>query len=134
MAEETIYEVPQLVTLYCYVNKETDVVEAIMSFDIFGIGKREDKTWKDVKQTDPDLVNYLNSNNYRTFKIDWGKEPIIDADPKDEAAWEHQLVAAWDAGQSLTADDLSKYADEITYEAVPQDPSIAKRNEEDFSG
>jgi hypothetical protein len=133
MAEEFIYEVPQLVTLYCYVNKETNEVEAIMTFDIFGMGKREDKAWKNIEQTDPELVNYLNSNNYRTFKIDWDKEPIIDADPKDEAAWEHQLVAAWDAGKTITVDDLNRYADEITYEAVPQDPSIAARNKEDFS-
>lgn len=116
MAEDTLYASPELVSLYCYVNKETDAVEAILSFDLFGIASRQEGTWKSLSRTDPDLVNYLNSGNYDIYKIDWDKEPIIDADPADESAWEHQLVQAWDNEEALVSGDLEKYAHKIAVE------------------
>jgi hypothetical protein len=136
MADESIYEVPKLFSIYLYVGKESDKVEAIMGYTIFGLSNRKDSRWMPVKQTDPIIEEFINSNNYRTFEVDWSKEPIIDADPKDEAAWEHQLVAAWDAGQPLTSEDMAKYADEVTFEVSPRDPEVVKEEEaedEEFS-
>lgn len=116
MAEDNLYASPELISLYCYVNKETDTVEAILSFDIFGIGSRLEGVWKPISRTDPDLLNYLNSGTYRVFKIDWDKEPITGADPADESAWDHQLVQAWDNEETLMSGDLDKYAHEINVE------------------
>lgn len=110
MAENTSkYAETELVSLYCYVDKGTGAVKAIISFNLFGTAIREDNDWKFTPRTSEELVEYLNGD-YDVWKIDWEKEPIIDADPKDFEAAEHQLVKAWDSGESITEEDLQKYA------------------------
>ena len=116
MAEDTKYADSELVSLYCYVNKDTGIVDAILTFNLFGNAIRKNSEWDLVPRTDPELVGYLNSEDYDVWKIDWDKEPIIGADPANDSEWEHQLVAAWDNGEKLQASDLEKYAHKINVE------------------
>ena len=71
---------------------------------------RVDGEWDIVSREDPPIADYLNNEKYDVWKIDWDKEPIIDADPADENAWEHQLVQAWDKGEPIDAKLLEIYA------------------------
>lgn len=133
MAEQTLDNPSDMITLYCYVNKETDLVEAIVAYSLFGMNIRKDGDWQILKRTDPDLVNYLNSGDYKTFRVDWDKEPVVaaDLDPADDNAWEHQLVQSWDKGEKLTSKDLAPYTHEVnTSAAEPRDPAIDTDSEE----
>jgi hypothetical protein len=116
MAETNKYADSELISIYCYVNKDTDIVDAILTFNLFGNAIRKDGDWQLVPRTDPELVGYLNEENYNVWKVDWSKAPIIDADPTDGAAWEHQLVQAWDEGRRLKSSDLKMYARKINVE------------------
>ena len=116
MAEDTKYADSELVSLYCYVNKDTGIVDAILTFNLFGNAIRKNSEWDLVPRTDPELVGYLNSEDYDVWKIDWDKEPIIGANPASDSEWEHQLVTAWDNGEKLQASDLEKYAHKINVE------------------
>lgn len=116
MAEDTKYADSELVSLYCYANKETGTVDAIITFNLFGTAMRRDGEWVLVPRTDEELVSYLNSEDYDVWKIDWDKEPIINPNPANGQEWEHQLVQAWDNGEKLEANDLEKYAHKINVE------------------
>ena len=116
MAEDNKYADPELVSLYCYVNKETAKVDAIITFNLFGTAIRQDGEWELTPRTDEKLASYLNSETYDVWKIDWDKEPIIDPNPANEQEWEHQLVQAWDNGENIEAADLEKYARKINIE------------------
>jgi hypothetical protein len=113
MAEELKYADSEMVSLYCYVDTVTDTVDAILTFNLFGMATRLEGKWQIISREDPEITDYLNNENYDVWKIDWDKEPIIDADPADENAWEHQLVQAWDKEEKLTSGDLEKYAHKI---------------------
>jgi|TARA_B110000285_G_C14732412_1_gene427048 hypothetical protein len=113
MAEELKYADSEMVSLYCYVDTVADTVDAILTFNLFGMATRLEGKWQIISREDPEITDYLNNENYDVWKIDWDKEPIIDADPADENAWEHQLVQAWDKEEKLTSGDLEKYAHKI---------------------
>jgi hypothetical protein len=113
MAEELKYADSEMVSVYCYVDTVNDTVDAILTFNLFGMATRLEGKWQIISREDPEITDYLNNENYDVWKIDWDKEPIIDADPTDENAWEHQLVQAWDKEEKLTSGDLEKYAHKI---------------------
>jgi len=125
MSEQTQDQPSDLITLYCYVNKKTNLVEAIVAYSIFGMNIRADGDWQILKRTDPNLVEYLNSGDYRTFRIDWDKDPVpaADLDSANDEEWEHQLVQMWDKGEKISADDIAKYGHEVnTSAAVDRTP------------
>tara|TARA_B110000977_G_C11071299_1_gene489641 strand:+ start:1033 stop:1425 length:393 start_codon:yes stop_codon:yes gene_type:complete len=113
MAEELKYADSEMVSVYCYVDTVNDTVDAILTFNLFGMATRLEGKWQIISREDPEITDYLNNENYDVWKIDWDKEPIIDADPTDENAWEHQLVQTWDKEEKLTSGDLEKYAHKI---------------------
>ena len=110
MDEESKYADSELVSVYCYVNIHDGTVDAILTFNLFGMATRLEGKWQIISREDPEISDYLNNENYDVWKIDWDKEPIIDADPADENAWEHQLVQAWDKGEPIDAKLLEIYA------------------------
>ncbi len=122
MAEELKYADSEMVSVYCYVDTVNDTVDAILTFNLFGMATRLEGKWQIISREDPEITDYLNNENYDVWKIDWDKEPIIDADPTDENAWEHQLVQTWDKEEKLTSGDLEKYAHKINI-AVEDAPS-----------
>lgn len=113
MAEDSKYADSEFASIYIYVNKETDAVEAIFTFNLIGMGIRKDSDWDMVTRQDPVVDKYINSGDYDVWKVDWDKEPIIDADPADESAWDHQLVQAWDKGETIDKSMLEKYAHQL---------------------
>jgi hypothetical protein len=132
MAEQTLDNPSDMITLYCYVNKDTDLVEAIVAYSLFGMNIRQNGDWAILKRTDENLVKYLNSGDYKTFRVDWDKDPVpaADLDPADDNAWEHQLVQAWDKGEKLTSKDILPYSHEINASpAEPRDPEIDSSEE-----
>lgn len=127
MAEksEVEFNINSMITLYCYVNKNTSKTEAIVAYSILGMTVRRDKQWIQIMRDDADLVKYLNSGEYRTFELDWDLDPLQGADPADEQAWEHTLVQKLDKGEEVTVEDLEKYGKEINIGDIePRDPSI----------
>jgi len=113
MAEDSKYVDSEPVSIYVYVNKGTDEVDAIFTFNLIGTGIRRNSEWDMVTRQDPVVDKYLNSEKYDVWKVDWEKEPIIDADPADKNAWEHQLVQAWDKGEKIDTPMLEKYASQL---------------------
>ena len=113
MAEESKYVDDGPVSIYIYVNKESDLVEAIFTFNIVGMAIRRDNDWDVITRQDPAFNRYVNSDNYAVWKVDWSKEPIIDADPADESAWDHQIVQAWDLGIRFHSQSLQQYATRV---------------------
>lgn len=133
MADDTLYAPSDPITLYCYVNKQTGLVEAIMAFSIFGITTRMNSDWEVIDRTNPDLIKYLNSGDYRTFRVDWDKEPTPAGtlDPDDENAWEHQLVQIWDAGDPISVKTLEPYTHEVNTQPAASDDEANKYSSED---
>jgi len=125
MAEQIQDQPSDLITLYCYVNKKTNLVEAIVAYSLFGMNIRVNSDWEILKRTDPKLAEYLNSDDYRTFRVDWDLEPTpaADLDPENDEEWEHQLVQMWDKGEPISTNDLTKYSHEVnTSAAVDRTP------------
>jgi hypothetical protein len=133
MADETLYAPSDPITLYCYVNKKTGLVEAIISYSLFGMMTRQKGDWQILSRTDPDLIKYLNSGDYRTFRVDWDKEPVAagNLDPADDNAWEHQLVQIWDTNTPISVKTLEPYTHEVNTSAAVSDEEANKYSSED---
>ena len=89
------------------------VVEGVFSH-------RRDGEDKILLKNSPLWEEYLFSPKFRTFQADWAIEPIIDADPADAYAWQHQLVKMLDLGLKVSGDEVAKYAFEVDPEEIAE--------------
>jgi hypothetical protein len=121
MAEDTKYIDNEPVSIYLYVSKDTETVDAIFTFNVVAMAIRRNNAWDVVTRKDPEFDQYINTEDYDVWKVDWSKGPIIDADPSDESAWDHQLVQSWDKDEKLTSSELEKYANKV--EVVIEEPN-----------
>lgn len=117
MAEDTKYIDDEPVSIYFYVNKDTGVVDAIFTFNLIAMAIRRDNTWDTITREEPEFGEYINSNNWDVWKLEWGKgeEDIkaADLDPEDAAAWDPTPIQAWDRGEQIDTEMLKKYAYQV---------------------
>lgn len=109
MAEKRTINLSVLPTIYFYVNKDTEAVEYVSMYSIFGITVRP-KGSKWTMGTRTDLEKFY-SDQYQIWSYDWANEDdtpgsgaAISADDEDE--WDTELVQAWGRGEDLTKADI----------------------------
>lgn len=101
-----------------YVESAKNRVESMYSFHPFGMSERRDGGWYPTTREESNLQKYYNSEEYKVYQIDWNKAPkedfdVKELDPFNEREWEHELVARFDDGEALSAEDVSDYAEEV---------------------
>lgn len=117
---QPVYKIKdEMVSLFCVLDQRINAVVGILNFSGgFGFAVRTERTWKTLSKESQAFEEYFFNPNLRVFQIDWQIEPIIDADPADEGAWEHQLVQAWDQSGSISIEEMAKYSFEVDPEQV----------------
>jgi hypothetical protein len=112
MAAEQEYRVSAEPTIYFYVNKNSDQVEYVSMYTIFGITVRpKGQGW--TMGTRSDLAKYY-SSEYEIWSYDWENSDDTpgsgaDLDPDDEDSWEIEPVQLWAKGRDLTKEDIQEY-------------------------
>lgn len=133
MAEEQDFQVSAEPTIYFYVNNETEMVDYISMYSIFGITVRpKGKKW--TSGTRSDLDPYYNSN-YEIWSYDWSNEDDTpgsgaDLEPDDDESWEIEPVQRWGRGEDLDKADVESYANLV----VSGDSYISKEEAEKIPG
>lgn len=111
MAEEQKYRVSAEPTIYFYVNKETEMVEYVSMYTIFGITVRpKGESWTSGSRTD---LNKYYSSKYEIWSYDWDNSDDApgsgsNLDPADEDSWEIEPVQVWAKGGDLTRSDIEE--------------------------
>lgn len=112
MSEGT-FNISAAPTIYFYVNKESEQVEYVSMYALFGITVRP-KGEKWVAGTRDDLEPYY-TEKYEIWSYDWSNEDDTpgsgaDLDPEDEDSWEIEPVQKWAKGEDISREEISKLA------------------------
>lgn len=111
MAEEQEYSISAEPTIYFYINKETEFVEYVSMYTIFGITVREKgKKW--VMGSRDDLEKYY-SPEYEIWSYEWDNSDDTPGsgaglDPENEDDWEISPVQDWAKGVDLKRADIEE--------------------------
>lgn len=96
----------ELIQIYCFVDPETSLVDAVLAFGPMGISVRENGDWEPVYREDiqDDLQKWY--TNHRIYDIDFDvdNEPVGESEDDDWS--EHQVVEMFDAGPVTEQDIL----------------------------
>lgn len=111
MANNTDFVASAAPTIYFYVNKNSEQVDFVSMYTIFGITVRpKGKPW--TMGTRSDLDPYY-TNDYEIWMYDYDSEEEFDVaelDPEDDDSWEVPPVQTWAKGDDLSREDVSKVA------------------------
>ena len=104
----SLNDAPGLLEVHAYINPQTNIVEAMYSFNFLGMCERINSEWEPITRNQSRLNEF---SRFIDYKIDWdsGEDDslVSDSDPDEE--WpEHEGVEAFDAG-ALDADAIKKY-------------------------
>lgn len=111
MAEEKKYQVSAEPTVYFYVNKETEAVEFVSMYTIFGITVRpKGESWGMGTRG---MLDKYYSADYEIWSYDWDNEDDTPGsgaalDPDDDDDWDIELVQQWGRGEDLTRLDIEE--------------------------
>lgn len=112
MANEQEMQVSAEPTIYFYVNTETDMVDFVSMYNLFGIVVHpKGEKWTAAGRSDLDPYY---SEKYDIWAYDWDNEDDTpgsgDFDPDNEAEWEIEPVQRWARGEDLTKADVEAFA------------------------
>lgn len=130
MAEEK-FELSGDPTIYFYVDKDTDQVDGIYMFSMFGImGRPKGEDWDVASRKEEPLKSYITSpDKYEIYSFDWSTDVLLakDSDPDDDEEWNPELIQAWGRGEALSKDDILPFSRMISSEETV-DPAEVKAN------
>jgi hypothetical protein len=113
MAEEQ-FELSGDPTIYFYVDKETEQVDGIYMFSMFGImGRIKGEDWEIASRAEEPLNGYITSpEKYTVYAFDWDTDILLaeDSDPDDDEEWNPVVIQAWGRGEDLSVDDISGFS------------------------
>ena len=111
MAED--FQVSAEPTIYFYVNKQTEQVEGIYMFSIFGIMTREKgQDWRIGSREEQALKDFIDSRDkYDVHAFDWSTDVLLakDSDPEDDEEWNPQVIQAWGKGEDLSLETIKPF-------------------------
>lgn len=130
MAEEK-FELSGDPTIYFYVDKDTDQVDGIYMFSMFGImGRPKGEDWDVASREEEPLKSYITSpDKYEIYSFDWSTDVLLakDSDPDDDEEWNPELIQAWGRGEALSKDGILPFSRMISSEETV-DPAEVKAN------
>jgi hypothetical protein len=118
-------------TIYFYVDKDTDQVDGIYMFSMFGImGRPKGEDWDVASRKEEPLNSYITSpEKYDIYSFDWSTDILLakDSDPDDDEEWNPELIKAWGRGEDLSKDDILPFSRMIS-PGETVDPSEVEPN------
>lgn len=99
-----------MIDVFFFVSEETERVVDICSTGLgMGTWFRRNAEWQLYDRHDLPIKSFSTPGRL-IYQVDWDREPITDADPSDESAWDHQIIQMWDKGIAAPEEYLLKYA------------------------